>query len=148
MDITFIIQVALVVVALVLIAGVGYLLKKYPTAKEILDQVIERAPEISSMVYKAVEAFAPKYSPNDQIRDIVKQAVDAVEQISKSTEMTSQEKKEKAIEYYYMVANQIGTEELASVQQDVLEVIIESVVFYLDTFDISKTQPQLPEGEE
>ena len=47
-----------------------------------------------------------------------------------------------------MIANQIGAEELASVQQDVLEVIIESVVFYLDTFDISKTQPQLSEDEE
>ena len=148
MDITFIIQTALVVVALVLIAGIGYLLKKYPTAKEILDQIIEKAPEISSMVYKAIEAFAPKYSPNEQIRDIVKQAVDAVEQISKSTKMTSEEKKEKAIEYYYMLANQIGAEELTSVQQEVLEVIIESTVFYLDTFDPNKTQPQLPEGEE
>ena len=47
-----------------------------------------------------------------------------------------------------MLANQIGAEELTSVQQDVLEVIIESIVFYLDTFDSKKTQPQLPEGEE
>ena len=148
MDMTFLVQVVYIILGVSAFCGVIYFLKKTPKAKEVVDELVAKAPEISEFVYKMLEAFAPKYAPNEEIRQLVVQAVDAVEQISKSTKLTSAEKKEKAIEYYYMVANQIGTEELASVQQDVLEVIIESVVFYLDTFDISKTQPQLPEGEE
>lgn len=132
MDMTFLIQVIYTILGVSIFCGIVYFLNKTPNIKEIVDELVTKAPEISEYVYKMLEAFAPKYAPNEEVKHLVTQAVDAVEQISKSTELTSEEKKDKAIEYYYLLAEQVGAEKLTSVQQEVIEILIEAAVKAMD----------------
>lgn len=132
MDITFIIQF---VATIAIIAGVYFIasyLSKQPDIKEKLDEITEKAPEFLELSYKAIEALAPEYAVSDKTKEIITEAVNAVEQISKSTTMTSEEKKEKAIEYFYKISNELHLKELTEVQREIIDILIEAEVYLLN----------------
>lgn len=150
MDLNFLMSL---LVCVLLVGGITVFVKVLndnKKIKDIVNIVTEFLPNLVDTVMDVITVSKPETATLlEKAADVVKKAVHAVEQISLSENMTSEEKKELAMEYYFQIAKDFGMPELNELQIQTLEILIENAVIEMnkivDKLDEKKEQDKLPE---
>lgn len=150
MDLNFLMSL---LVCVLLVGGITVFVKVLndnKKIKDIVNIVTEFLPNLVDTVMDVITVSKPETATTlEKAADVVKKAVHAVEQISLSENMTSEEKKELAMEYYFQIAKDFGMPELNELQVQTLEILIENAVIEMnkivDKLDEKKEQAKLPE---
>ena len=133
MDFNLLIAVLITATIAIAIVALSMVFSHNKTIKGITDIFTGLAPNVFSAALEAIELVQPDLASKlGEIREIAITAVTAVEQISTKRKMTSAEKKELAIEYYEILADELGFPELVDIQKKTLDIIIENAVLEME----------------
>lgn len=133
MDLSFLISLGIVLALVVVIMLIGLAFKRNSKVKDITTTVAEYVPTIIDLIEKVTVISKPENEINiEKVKKVAEMAVKAVEQIATTTELFSTEKKELAIEYYKILAKELGIPELTELQEETIDVIIENVVLEIN----------------
>ena len=157
MDINLVIAVVIGVVICVVVTAITKVFNKDDKIQGVVDLIADAIPFLLDTTEKITEVVAPQAVDKlSKAKEIVLSAVQAVEKLSENEYMTSEEKKELAIEYYEQIAKETGMKELTELQMKTLEILIENAVFEIDKladklpilepdYSIPVTDPDAPE---
>ena len=145
MNINFLIAALTALIGIVIVSTLVYVFKTNKKVKELTSDVSSYLPTLIEATMEILNVAVPEHSEKINIVEtVVKQAVQAVEQISKTEELSSDEKKNLAIEFYEQIAAHLNLKELTELEMKTLEILIENAVFELDKI-IEKKDPALDE---
>ena len=145
MNINFLIAALTALIGIVIVSTLVYVFKTNKKVKELTSVVTDYLPTLIEATTEILNVAVPEHSEKINIVEtVVKQAVQAVEQISKTEELSSDEKKNLAIEFYEQIAAHLNLKELTELEMKTLEILIENAVFELDKI-IEKKDPTLDE---
>lgn len=145
MNINFLIAALTALIGIVIVSTLVYVFKTNKKVKELTSVVTDYLPTLIEATTEILNVAVPEHSEKINIVEtVVKQAVQAVEQISKTEELSSDEKKNLAIEFYEQIAAHLNLKELTELEMKTLEILIENAVFELDKI-IEKKDPALDE---
>ena len=133
MDVNLIIAVAIGVVICIVVTAITKVFNKDDKVQDIVDLIADAIPFLLDTAEKITGTVAPETVDKlAKAKEIVLAAVQAVEKLSENEYMTSEEKKDLAIEYYKQIAKETGMQELTELQMKTLEILIENAVFEID----------------
>lgn len=133
MDVNLIIAVAIGVVICIVVTAITKVFNKDDKVQDIVDLIADAIPFLLDTAEKITGTVAPETVDKlAKAKEIVLAAVQAVEKLSENEYMTSEEKKDLAIEYYKQIAKETGMQELTELQMKTLEILIENSVFEID----------------
>lgn len=133
MDVNLIIAVAIGVVICIVVTAITKVFNKDDKVQDIVDLIADAIPFLLDTAEKITGTVAPETVDKlAKAKEIVLAAVQAVEKLSENEYMTSEEKKDLAIEYYKQIAKETGMQELTEIQMKTLEILIENAVFEID----------------
>ena len=133
MDVNLIIAVAIGVVICIVVTAITKVFNKDDKVQDIVDLIADAIPFLLDTAEKITGTVAPETVDKlTKAKEIVLAAVQAVEKLSENEYMTSEEKKDLAIEYYKQIAKETGMQELTEIQMKTLEILIENAVFEID----------------
>ena len=133
MDVNLIIAVAIGVVICIVVTAITKVFNKDDKVQDIVDLIADAIPFLLDTAEKITGTAAPETVDKlTKAKEIVLAAVQAVEKLSENEYMTSEEKKDLAIEYYKQIAKETGMQELTELQMKTLEILIENAVFEID----------------
>ena len=145
MSINFLISALTAFTGIIIVSTLVYVFKTNKKVKELTSVVTDYLPTLIEATTEILNVAIPEHSEKINIVEtVVKQAVQAVEQISKTEELSSDEKKNLAIEFYEQIAAHLNLQELTELEMKTLEILIENAVFELDKI-IEKNDPALEE---
>ena len=145
MSINFLISALTAFTGIIIVSTLVYVFKTNKKVKELTSVVTDYLPTLIEATTEILNVAIPEHSEKINIVEtVVKQAVQAVEQISKTEELSSDEKKNLAIEFYEQIAAHLNLKELTELEMKTLEILIENAVFELDKL-IEKKDPALDE---
>ena len=145
MSINFLISALTAFTGIIIVSTLVYVFKTNKKVKELTSVVTDYLPTLIEATTEILNVAVPEHSEKINIVEtVVKQAVQAVEQISKTEELSSDEKKNLAIEFYEQIAAHLNLQELTELEMKTLEILIENAVFELDKI-IEKNDPALEE---
>ena len=133
MDVNLIIAIAIGVVICIVVTAITKVFNKDDKVQDIVDLIADAIPFLLDTAEKITGSVAPETVDKlAKAKEIVLAAVQAVEKLSENEYMTSEEKKDLAIEYYKQIAKETGMQELTEIQMKTLEILIENAVFEID----------------
>lgn len=133
MDVNLIIAIAIGVVICIVVTAITKVFNKDDKVQDIVDLIADAIPFLLDTAEKITGTVAPETVDKlAKAKEIVLAAVQAVEKLSENEYMTSEEKKDLAIEYYKQIAKETGMQELTEIQMKTLEILIENAVFEID----------------
>jgi hypothetical protein len=121
------------------IIGLTFLFSHNSRVKGYVDILVKLVPQLLEAAKGVVD---PKQLDKlEKVEKLVIMAVNAVEKISQKTDMTSEEKKVLAIDYFDQLANEFELPELTEIQRKTLDIIIENAILEADKGIEKKVTP-------
>lgn len=139
MDMNTIYSILIATICLAVIVGICYVFNKNKKIKDITDIITKFIPTFMDTTEKVLQVTNPEMVDKfNEVEKAVNAAVKAVEQLSKKSQMTSEEKKELAIEYYHQIAQDLNLPVLTDLQEKTLDIFIENVVMGMNQLEGKK----------